>query len=104
VKAQERRRLEDDRDPPDSPLAEEERPETKEESIERGKGRSPMARPGDDQELLFQENALGNDGTRAARPEEPGDRRQEVSKQEEKGAHAGRDWDTMAFRASRANR
>ncbi|OFW67606.1 MAG: hypothetical protein A2Y74_07700 [Actinobacteria bacterium RBG_13_63_9] len=35
-----------------------------------------MARPADDQELLLQENALGNDGTRATRAEEPGDRRQ----------------------------
>jgi len=46
-----------------------------------------MARPADDQELLLQENALGNDGTRATRAEEPGDRGQQVSEQDENGPH-----------------
>ncbi len=46
-----------------------------------------MARPADDQELLLQENALSNDRTRATGAEKPGDRRQQMSKQDEQGPH-----------------
>ncbi len=46
-----------------------------------------MATPADDQELLLQENALGDDGTRATGPEEPRDRRQQMSEKDEKGPH-----------------
>ena len=50
-----------------------------------------MKRPAYDQELLLQEYALGNDGTRATGPEEPRDRRQEMSEEDEKGLHGRRD-------------
>jgi hypothetical protein len=41
------------------------RPEAEEQPVEGGEVRNPMARSDDPQELLLQENALGNDGTRA---------------------------------------
>jgi hypothetical protein len=48
VEAQERRWLEDYRDPSNTSLTEEERPETKEKAIERGEIRRPMATPAHD--------------------------------------------------------
>jgi hypothetical protein len=48
-----------------------------------------MTRPADDQELLLQKNALGNDGTRATRAEEPRDRGQQMSDQDEQDLHGG---------------
>jgi hypothetical protein len=87
VKAQERRGPEDDGDPNNGALTEEKRPEIKQESIQGGEVWSSTARPADDQELLLQENTLDEDGACATRPEEPGNRRQQVPEQDEKGLH-----------------
>jgi hypothetical protein len=54
-----------------------------------GRVGSPMAGPADDQELLLQENALGNDGACAAGAEQPGDRRQQMSEEDEQALHGG---------------
>jgi hypothetical protein len=58
-------------------------PEAEQETVQGREVGSPMAGPADHQELLLQEDALGDDGTRAARTEHSGNRRQEVAKQDE---------------------
>jgi hypothetical protein len=70
-----------------------------------GRGRrslEPDGGAGDNLQLLPQENALDNDAARGTRAEEPGDRRQQISKQDEQSPHSGERleqnalWDKLA--------
>ena len=79
MKTQQRRGPEDDGHAGNAALTKKKRPEAKQETIERRKIRRTSPGSVDDQELLLQEHALGNDGTRATRLKEPGDLGQQVS-------------------------
>ncbi len=80
---------EDDRRPWDPAWAKQKRPEAKQQPVERGEtGRAPP-RPIEHQELLLHQEALGDNGPRAARPQKSSDCPQEVSEEYQDVLHDG---------------
>ena len=87
MEAQERGGFQDDRGTDQPARAHEERARTGDHAISEAEvgGTSPGAI--ENQQLLFDEYGLGHQGTRAARPRESGDRRQQMEKQDGQIAH-----------------
>ena len=87
MEAQERGGFQDDRDTDQPARAHEQRTHAGDHAISEAEvgGTSPGAI--EDQQLLLDEHGLGHDGTRAARPGEPGEGRQQMQKQDGQVAH-----------------
>jgi hypothetical protein len=73
---------------PDQPdRAHEQRTHARDDAISAVEVGRTFPGPIEDQQLLLDEQGFGNHGTRAAGTSEPGDRRQEVEKQDDQLAH-----------------
>ena len=63
--------------------------EARNDSVERPKVRRSHPRPIKNQQLMFEQQRLGDNGTSAATAEESGDRGDEMNKQHDQVAHRG---------------
>ena len=87
MKAQQRRRLEDDRGTDQPARAHEERTQAGDNPIGGAEIGRPFSRTIEDQQLVLDEHRFGHDGTHAAGPGEPGECRQQMLKQDGQIAH-----------------
>jgi hypothetical protein len=80
MKAQQRRRFDDDRGTDQPALAHEECTQTGDNAITWTEIGRPLSRTIEDQQLVLDEYGFGHDGTGAAGTGEPGDCRQQMQK------------------------
>ena len=88
MEAEERGGFQDDGGTDQPARAHEQRAHAGDEAISETEVGGPLAGAIEDQQLLLDENGLGHHGSGAARAGEPGDRRQQMEKQDSPIAHA----------------
>ena len=88
MQAQEGRRLEEDRCAADSTGGKKQRPEAAKESVQSSEIRCALPGTGEDEELVFEQKVLGQDGLEATRSEESSQCRQQMGKEHEKDLHS----------------
>ncbi|MCG3774782.1 MAG: hypothetical protein JW395_1607 [Nitrospira sp.] len=87
METQESRRLQHDCRTDQPGGAQEESTKTGDEAVASTQIRRPLSRTIEDQELMLNENGLGDHGTNAARPQEPTKSSQHMDKKDDKIAH-----------------
>jgi len=88
MQAQEGRRLEENRCAEDPTLREKQGPEGAEDPVQRCEIRCTFPGTGEDQELVFEQKVLREDGLEATRSEESSQRRQRMGKEHEEDLHS----------------
>ena len=87
MKSQQRGWPNDDGGSLDTVWGEKQRPEAKQQPVKCGEIGRASPRPVEDQELLFHEEAIGENRSRATGSQELGDRRQQMSQEGEQVLH-----------------
>jgi len=89
VESQQRRRLENRGELRDSSVTHEQRDQSEHESIDCGQGRGASTGTAADDQLVLQQQRLGNDGANATGPREPGQGNEQLHREKKHVAHRG---------------